>query len=145
MVDIFLLNDTSKLDENKLLQYSQSVSKTIKSITKCCIEKLTPDLIETREVLENLVGVVEIFAIITILCGNWKSSMNRERKNLKKGKKKKEDEENNDFVICKSVLKDLSECMLELDEALSSVNELISEKIVAIEVINFFVAFQPYF
>lgn len=136
MVDLLLLSDASKVDETKIQQYSESLSNTIRTATKSLIEKLTPDLIETKEILERIVGVVEIFAITTILCGSLKQSIQRTKKILKKGKKKKEDERSNDFITFKNILKDVSECILELEEALSKINDQISGKIVANEVIN---------
>ncbi|KAK6636547.1 hypothetical protein RUM43_010209 [Polyplax serrata] len=134
MVDLLLLSDASKVDETKIQQYSESISNTIRTATKSLIEKLTPDLIETKEILERIVGVVEIFAITTILCGSLKQSIQRTKKILKKGKKKKEDERSNDFITFKNILKDVSECILELEEALSKINDQISGKIVANEV-----------
>ena len=86
MVEILLLIESSKTDENKIMNHSKSVSDVLKTSAKSCLENLNPNLYQLRDVLEKLVGAVEMFAITIILCGNLKSCIKSAKKNLKKGK-----------------------------------------------------------
>lgn len=134
LIEVILLSDSSKENEANICAHSESASKSIESTTQSCIDQLSLDSVQNREVLENLVGVAEMLAIATILCGNLKCHSKRLKKNLKKGRRKKEEEGSLDLLPFKNFLNDLSECVNKLGKALTKINEEISEKVASVEV-----------
>lgn len=119
---IFETEDNNSKDSD-LSTRAQSVSQTIKSVTNECISKINNDPLKRREQLESIVSVIEMLSITAMLCGFFKSLVKRTRKNQKKGKRRKEEEGGKDLNLCKDLLKDVSECIRNLDDALSQVME----------------------
>lgn len=132
---ILLVEENNSKEDDDLTKAAQPVSQTLKTVTDACIKKINnSDLLKRRELLETIVSVVEMISITAMLCGFFKTLIKRTRKNQKKGKRRKEEEGGRDLTLCKNLLKDVSECIRDLDEALNRVIEQNSDDDLSSEV-----------